>query len=115
MEVRSGALRRKAFALVHRQQHRSARAPQQIGDRPVLRGKPFARIDQENHDVGFGDRLPRLLGHRMINAGLRLRLEAAGVDDQIGAIAAAAASVVPVARQARKIGDQRSSRLASGG
>ena len=75
---------------------------------------PCARVDQEDDDVGFGDRLPRLLRHLVQDAFRRHRLEPAGVDDEIRPVADARAAVVAVARQAGEVGDERGARAASG-
>ena len=91
--------------------HRAARTAKEIGDIAVLGGKTFAAIDQENHRIGLGDRLPGLLCHGMHDAALHLGLETAGVDHQIGPIGAAAAAEMTITRQAGKIRDQRVARL----
>ncbi len=111
VEFRGGTLGQHAFGLVHRQHQRSARSTQQVGDDLVLRRQAFAAVDQEHDDVGFGDRGACLLRHRVHDPRRRLGLEAAGVDDEIRPVAAEAASVVAVARQSRKVGDQRVARL----
>ena len=75
------------FGLVDGKDDRPPRPAQQVGDAAVLLGEAAARVDQEHHDVGFGDRGPRLLRHLVQDAVLRDRLEAAGVDDQERALA----------------------------
>ena len=82
VELARGALRREAFGLVRPQHDRPSRAAQQIGDRLVLRGDALPRIDQKDDDVGFGDRLPRLLRHLEQDAVAGDGLEAPGVDDE---------------------------------
>ena len=68
---------------------------------------PGAHVDDEDHRVGLGHRLARLLGHLLDDAGRLLGLEAAGVDDDELALADAAVAVVAVARQAGEVGDDR--------
>ena len=47
----------------------------------VLPRHAGAHVDHEDHRVGLGDRLARLLGHLLDDAGRAVGLEAAGVDD----------------------------------
>ena len=44
-----------------------------VGDVVVLRRQAVARIDHEDHDVGLGHGLPRLLGHLLVDAALGRR------------------------------------------
>ena len=74
--------------------------------RCILARQTFARVENENHDVAFGDRLLGLRGHFAHDAFRVDRLESAGVDGDVVARPDAAFAVVPVARQARKIGHQ---------
>jgi hypothetical protein len=60
---------------------------------------------------GLRDRRLRLLRHFVQDAARGNRLEPAGVDDQIFALAGARAAVVAIARQSGKIGDERIARL----
>ena len=100
VELARGALRRQTFRLVGGQDDRPARAAQQIGDVPVLRGDALSRVDEKDDDVGLGDRLPRLFRHLEQDAFGRDGLEPAGVDDEI--------------RPARRCGRDRSADRASG-
>ncbi len=77
--------------------------------------RPCARVDEEDDDVGLGDRLARLLRHLVQDAVLRDRLEAAGVDDEERPVADAPAAVVAVARQPGKVGDERGAATWSAG
>ena len=43
--------------------------------------RPATHVDDEQHRIGLGHRLARLLGHLVHDAGVARRLEAAGVDD----------------------------------
>jgi hypothetical protein len=64
-----------------------SRAAQQYRrDRAVLRCEAPARVDDEDDDVGFGDRRLCLARHRGVDARSR-RLETTGVDDNVVAIA----------------------------
>ena len=88
VEIGGRALGRQALGLVHRQHHRAPRAAQQVGDRLVLQRQSLPRVGEEDHRVGLGDGLARLLRHLVQDAVLGHRLEAAGVDDQERAVAA---------------------------
>ena len=105
------ALGRDPFRLVDREYHRAPGTAKEIGDIAVLDGQAFAAVDQENHCIGLGDRLPGLLGHGVHDAALYLGFEAAGVDHEIGPIGAAAAAEMTIARKAGKIRDQCVARL----
>ena len=75
-----------------------------------------AHVDDEDHRVGLGHRLPRLAWPSRVTmpVGL-LGLEAAGVDDDELVPADRGVAVVAVARQAGEVGDDRVARLASAG
>ena len=107
VEFAGRPLGRQPLRLVGGQHDGPARTAQEVRDVPVLVGEPLPGIDEKDDDVGLGDRLPRLLGHLVQDAFLRDGFEAAGVDDEKGLLADAGAAVVPVARQAREIGDER--------
>ena len=100
-QLRAGA---HALGLVGHQQRRLAQAAQVIGDVVVLRRQAVARIDHEDDHIGLGHRLARLLGHFLEDARFGRRLEAAGVDDDVFAVAQPPLTIVPVARQPRKVG-----------
>jgi hypothetical protein len=51
----------------------------------LFTARTIGRPDDEDHDVGFGDRRLRLTRHCGIDAG-SLRLEPAGVDDDVRAL-----------------------------
>ena len=107
VELADGALGHEPLRLVGGKHDGPARAAQQIGDVPVLVGQPLPGIDEKDDDVGLGDRLPRLPGHLVQDAVLRDGFEPARVDDEERLLTDAGAAVVPVARQAREIGDER--------
>ena len=105
--VELGQARRIAHALglVHRQQHAPCRAAQVARDVVVLRAQAAARVEHEDHHIGLGHRLARLLGHLAQHAVGGVGLEAAGVDDDELAPVDLGVAVVAVARQAGKVGD----------
>ena len=82
-------------------------AAQVLRDVVVLARQTRPDVEHEDHGVGFGHRLARLLGHLGDDAGRFLRLEAAGVDDDEFACAEARVAVVAVAREAGEVGDDR--------
>ncbi|MCY1523224.1 hypothetical protein D9M68_581120 [compost metagenome] len=100
-----------AFGLVGRQHAGLAQPAQLVGDVVVLRREAFAGIDHEDHDVGLGHGLPRLLGHFLVDAAAGIGLEAAGVDHDELVLAQAAVAVVAVAREAGEVGDDGVARL----
>ena len=54
--------RRRVVDLVRDEQHRLARAAEQVGDLLVARRDPLPRVDEEEHEVGLLDRGAGLLG-----------------------------------------------------
>lgn len=88
-----------SFTLVRRKQHRAPAAPEQIGDHLVLRHQPTPNINDEHQHVGLCDGRLGLPRHFVNNAVFHLRLEAAGVDYQIGLVTEASVSIVPVPGQ----------------
>jgi hypothetical protein len=70
----------------------------------VLRRQAGAHVDDEDHRIGLGHGLARLLGHLGDDAAGLVGLEAAGVDDDELAPAQAGVAVVAVARQAGEVG-----------
>src|SRR5262249_22207975 len=110
VEFRGDTLRRQALGFVDSDQERPPGSAQELGDRAVLAGKALAAVDHEYDDVGLRDRGASLLRHGVGDTALRLRLEAARVDDEVRAIAATAAPVLAIASEARKIRHQRLAR-----
>ena len=96
MELCGDSLGRQAFGFVHGKEHWPPGAAQQLGNGLVLYGQPLAAINEKDHDIGLGNGLLRLPRHLMHDAALRLRLEATGIDHQIGSSAAATATVMPI-------------------
>ena len=83
---------------------------QAFADAAVLGREAIARIEHEDDDVALGDRLLGLRRHLAHDAFGIQRLEAAGVDDDVVAGAAAAFAVMTVAGQPGKVGDDRRTR-----
>ena len=107
MEFGGDSFGRQAFALVDRKHDRTPGAAKEVGDMGVLCRQALASVDEEDHSVAFGNRLPRLSRHRMHDAGLDLGFEASGVDHEIWPVCAEPAAEMPVARQSGKVGYQR--------
>jgi hypothetical protein len=96
-------VRLHAFGLIHGDVHGRAQLAQPRGDLAVAAGKAGAAVEHEHDGVGLGHGLLGLAHHLDIDALLRARLEAAGVDGDEGAIAHAAFAVVPVAGHAGNV------------
>ncbi len=105
MELRGDHRQHHPFGLVDDEPDFAACFAQLAADDPVLVRQAGARIHHEQHGVGLVHRLARLPRHLVVNAVLRHRLETAGVDHQIRLVADAAVTVMAVARNARRIGD----------
>src|SRR5690606_7298699 len=99
-----------AFRLVDGEHHTLARLAQQLGDFVIVRVDTRAGIDDEDDDIGFSNGLMRLPRHFAQDAIFRHGFEAAGVDRYEGVAAHPPLAVVPIAGQAREIGDQRRTR-----
>src|SRR5262245_20729098 len=96
-----------ALGLVHCEVDRRAQPAQLARDLAIARGQPGARVDHEDDRVDYGNRLLGLARHFRVDALLRGGLEAASVDGDEGAAAEPALPVVPVARDARDIVNDR--------
>src|SRR5437763_1006660 len=82
---------------------RTPAAPQPLGDIAGGAGEAGAAVDDEDHRVGFRDRLLGLPRHLHRQALFGTRLEAAGIDGDEAPIAGPAFAVLPVARHARQV------------
>ena len=84
-------------------------AAQHVGDETVCRREPVAPVHDEHDPSGLLHRALGLHRHRLLDAARRLD-QAAGVhhDESVRSITAVA--VLPVARHARHVGDQRVAR-----
>jgi len=107
--VELGQLRALAHALglVGGQHAGLAQAAQVVGDVVVLRRQPGAGIDYEDDYVSLCHSLLGLAGHLAIDAAGRIRLEAAGVDDDVLVLALLAIAVVPVTREPGEVRHDR--------
>ena len=97
------------LGFVHAQEHALSRLAQQAGNIVIVRIEARSRVDQEQHDIGFRDRLPRLASHLVQNAGLGDRLESARIDDDERLVAHPALAIMTIAGQAREIRHERRS------
>ena len=77
---------------------------QVLGNQLVGGGQASARVDHEQHRIGFLDGQQRLLGHLGVDAFL-VAGDPAGVDDDVGAALPLGFAVLAVAGQAGKLGD----------
>ena len=100
-------LGRAAFALVGDEHDRASRRADQLGERLVVGGDAFARIDDEEHEIGRGQRRFALLAHALGNRAALGLLEAGRVDDGHGIAGEIGFAVASVARQPRHIRDER--------
>ena len=101
-----------ALGLVGRENGGLAETAQVVGNVMVLRRQALARIDHEDHDIGFGHRLLCLTCHFTEDAaGSGIRLETAGIDDDELAAALATIAIMAITRQAGKIGHDGIARL----
>ena len=95
------------LGLVGRQHHTLLLGAQEARDVVVVSRQATPHIHHEDHRVGLRHRLTRLPRHLGHHAGGLFGFEAAGVDHDELAPAQACIAVVPVTRQAGKVGDDR--------
>jgi len=106
MELGNG-LGRQALGLVDGHDRTLAGDPQPLGNAPILRRQAIARIEHEDDDIALGDRGFGLCGHFLDQALGGHRLEATGVDNDVGHGADAPLAVVAITRQPREVRHQR--------
>ena len=82
VELERCAAWRQALGLVRRDDDGPSRPAKEVGDVAILLGEPGSRVDEEDDDVGLGDRLARLFRHLVQDAVFGDRLEPAGVDGE---------------------------------
>ena len=101
--------------LVREQEHRLAGAAQDLGQLLVARRDPRARVDDEQDEVGLGDRRPRLLDDRARDrrSGRRCRRRPCRSAGSGGR--PLADHLLAVARHARRLVDDGGPRLRSAG
>ena len=87
--------------LVGDQDHRLARAAQEVGELLVPGSDAGARVDHEQHEVGLGDGSAGLLGDLALHRGRVAGIDATGVDDREGGAAPLDDQLLAVARDAR--------------
>jgi hypothetical protein len=96
-----------ALALVGEQEHAAADAAQHAGELAVERGHALARVDHEEDEVGLLGRRLGLAAHARLEAAAFRILEARGVEDPEAQRAELSPPLPPVARQARRVVDER--------
>ena len=99
-------LGRAALAFIGGEDHRLAGAAHQLGENLVCRHHAGPRVDQEQHQIGLGDRRLRLLAHAR-GKPLIPGLEPRGIDEGDGARPKLGLGLAPVARQTGLVVDQR--------
>ncbi|MOA09989.1 hypothetical protein D3C78_1298570 [compost metagenome] len=103
-ELGAGDVRIDGIDLVGHQEGALVLLAQVLGDHLVGGGHPGARVDHEQHGIGFLDGLQRLLGHLGVDAFL-VTGDTPGVDDDVGAALPFRLAVLAVAGQAGIVGD----------
>ena len=96
-----------ALALVGDQHHRLVGAAREIGKAAIVRRQAGARIDHEHQRVGQRDRGFGLLLHPRGQRALGAFVEAGGIDQREFEIAETPLPFAAVARDARRVIDQR--------
>ena len=108
MELVHEVVAHRVIDLVDREEHRLAGRAQLLRERVIDRRQTRAPVDDEQQRVGLADRPERLA----VDAGTddfarRLRIETAGVDDAQRRTEIVGVAVAAIARQARRIVDER--------
>ena len=103
VEIGGGSITGHALRLVDREPETPAAAAQPLRHHAILGRQPVAAIHQHDDGVGFVDRLQGLARHLVHDAGLRHRLQAAGVDHDVGLATDPPLTVVAVTRQPRHV------------
>ncbi len=98
------------LCLVDSQNHGTPGFAQIVCNRLVVRCNALTAIDDKDNNIRLGNSLLRLFCHLLHDAFFHDRLKPARIDNQKRAIPHSAFTIVAVAGQAGKIGDQRSSR-----
>ena len=91
--------------LVREHEHRLVRLAQDLRDLLVAGRDPELRVDDEEDEVGLGDRLARLVGDRARDRRLVGDVDAARVDEQEALAGPLADELLAVARDARRLVD----------
>ena len=94
------------LALIGDDDNRAPRGAHELGEHLVARRHAFARIDQEQHEIGLGERRLGLLAHALGDRPAFCLLEARRIDDRDGVAGEIRLARAAVARQPRHIGDE---------
>ena len=105
IEVAGGNVLSYSVDLVDHQMKGLARCPEVSDQRFITRLQACATIDQQKHNVRFGNGRHGLARHGRIDACF-LSGNATGIDDNEPGILDAPLPVLPVPREPRKIGNQ---------
>ena len=103
VELEREALLRRVVDLVREHEHVLLRLAQDLRELLVARRDPGAGIDDEQHEVGLGDRGARLLGDLLRDRARVGDVDAAGVDQQEAAPVPLADELLAVARRALRL------------
>jgi hypothetical protein len=106
VEGRGGLAPGPSLGLVDDEQHGLAGAPHQIDDGGVLGDRAGPAVDHQGHGIGLADGERHLLRH-LARQRRGFAGQAAGVDDDGGALRPRRVAVQPVPRQAGIVGHQR--------
>ncbi len=98
---------RPPLALVGDDDDRAPRGAHQTGKHLVGRRHALARIEDEQHEVGIGQRRLGLLAHALRDRSALGLLETGGVDEGHRVAGELRLALAPVARQPRHVGDER--------
>ena len=109
VKLRDGRVRIEPFSLVDREPGRFAAAPRELCREVVPRCEPGAAVDQHDQPIGFGNGALGLLHHQALDR-VGVLDQPARVDHDAGHLCAPRVAVLPIARQAREIRDQRIAR-----
>ena len=100
MELERLGVAARVVELVGDQDHRLARAAQEVGELLVAGSDAGARVDHEQHEIGLGDRRARLVGDLALHRARVARIDAAGVEDREGRAPPLDDQLLAVARDA---------------
>src|SRR5262245_61347220 len=97
MKLGARQCRRHALRLVDDEEGPAPGPAELVRYGAVLRGQARAGVDYEQHGVGFVHGLARLPRHFPVDALSRLRLETAGINDEVRLAAHSTVAVVAIA------------------
>ena len=102
----------RVVELVGENEHLAPRAAQDLGELLVAGSDPRSRVDDEEHEIGLLDRLPRLLGDLRSERARVGPVDASGVDQPERRPRPLAQELLAVARHPRRLVDDSGARLA---